>query len=233
MAKIEFDKDGQRFYETGVKDCVLYPYDANAVDETKKYANGVAWNGITGITNKPSGAETTALWADDRKYLNMISKEEFGITIEAYTYPDAFAACDGSASVLNAAGLKIGQQKRQKFGLCYKTGCGNDEEAADGTYYKLHLVYGCDAAPSERGYTTMNDSPEAMTMSWEVSTTPVSVTGFNAVSHIEIDSRTANATALAALLDKLIGTASSEPYLPLPDEVIETMTVTPPTPPNT
>lgn len=219
MAKLKFDQDGERFYETGVKDCVLFPIDP----ETGTYGKGVAWNGITGITNSPSGAEPTALWADDRKYLTLMSAEEFGLTIEAYTYPDEFAECDGSASL--ATGVSIGQQPRKKFALCYKTGVGNDEEAAGGSHYKLHIVYGCLASPSERAYATMNDSPEAITMSWEVSTTPVDVENHKPVSHIEIDSVKASAK-IAEYIATLYGTDTAgsvegtDPTLMMPADFV-------------
>ena len=169
MAKLLFDQTGERFYETGVKDCVLYVYNKTS----KAYGTGVAWNGITGITESPSGAEATALYADDIKYLNLMSAEEFGATIEAYTYPDEFMACDGSAEPV--AGMILGQQTRSTFALVYKTTMGNDEVGND-YGYKLHIVYGCLASPSEKAYATINDSPEAITFSWEVTTTPVPVT---------------------------------------------------------
>ena len=235
MSKLVFDKTGEHFYETGVKDCVLYPFATEAVEFTEgktNYAPGVAWNGITSITEKPSGAEATALYADDRKYLNLISKEDFGVTIEAYTYPDEFAACDGSATL--AAGVRVGQQKRQSFGLCYKTSIGDDLNAADGSVYKLHLVYGCIAAPSERAYATVNDSPEAITMSWEVSTTPVELEGFVPMAHVEIDSRTVAKGKLQSLLDALYGKDATsepasngiEPHLPMPDAIKTMMSAT-------
>ena len=168
--KLSWDKSGERFYETGVKNGVLYVQNAGA------YPKGVAWNGLTAVTESPSGAEATPLYADDIKYLELTSEEEFGGTIEAYTYPDEFAECDGSAEL--ATGVKISQQKRKAFGLVYKTTLGNDEEGNDHGY-KLHLVYGCKAAPSEKAYATINDSPEAITFSWEFTTTPVAVTGTN------------------------------------------------------
>lgn len=218
MSKLVWDKTGERLYETGVKNGVLY-----VQDETGAYPKGVAWNGLTAVTESPSGAEATALWADDMKYLNILSTEEFGATIEAYTYPDEFAECDGSAVL--AKGVKIGQQKRKVFGMAYKTTLGNDIDAND-YGYKLHIIYGALAAPTERGYATINDSPEAITFSWEISTTPVNVTGFKPTSYIEINSKTADPTKLAALEAKLFGSENEEATLPLPDEIAELMKVT-------
>ena len=213
--KLSWDNSGERLYETGVKNGVLYVQNAG------KYPKGVAWNGLTAVTESPSGAEATPLYADDIKYVELTSEEEFGGTIEAYTYPDEFAECDGSAEL--AKGVKIGQQKRKVFGLAYKTTLGNDEEGNDHGY-KLHLVYGCKAAPSEKAYATINDSPEAITFSWEFTTTPVAVTGHKPTAHIEIDSTKADSTCLAALEAKLFGTETDEPQLPLPDEVKTLMT---------
>ena len=216
MSRIVWDKTGERYYETGVKQGVLYPIQSDG-----KYTKGVAWNGLTAVTESPSGAEATPLYADDIKYLNLISNEEFGCTIEAYTYPDEFAECDGSAAL--ATGVMIGQQKRKIFGLSYRTAFGNDVDGTDHGY-KLHLVYGCLAAPSEKAYATINDSPEAITFSWEVTTTPVSVTGFKPTSQITIDSTKVKAEKLTALEDILYGkdgepAAATEPRLPLPDEI--------------
>ena len=210
MAKIEWDKTGERLYETGVKNGVLY------VQEGGVYGNGVAWNGLTAVTESPSGAEATPLYADDIKYLNLLSTEEFGATIEAYTYPDEFAACDGSAAL--ADGVMIGQQARKTFGLCYRTTIGNDTEGNDHGY-KLHIIYGALAAPSEKAYATINDSPEAITFSWEVTTTPVNVTGAKPTASITIDSTKADPTKLAALEKKLYGDTNTEATLPLPDEI--------------
>ena len=215
MAKLVWDKTGERYYETGVKQGVLYPMQEGGV-----YTKGVAWNGLTAVTESPSGAEATALYADDIKYLNLLSTEEFGCTIEAYTYPDEFAECDGSASL--AAGVNIGQQKRKTFGLCYRTVLGNDVDNNDYAY-KLHLVYGCLASPSEKAYATINDSPEAITFSWEVTTTPVAVTGFKPTACITIDSTKANAEKLTALEAILYGATETEARLPLPDEVATLM----------
>lgn len=210
MPRIEWDKTGERLYETGTKKGVLYPQVDGA------YPKGVAWNGITAVSESPSGAEATPLYADDIKYLNLMSTEEFGATIEAYTYPKEFSECDGSAEI--AKGVKIGQQKRKNFGLCYVTTLGND---VDGNKYgyKIHLVYGATASPSEKGYATINDSPEAITFSWEISTTPVNVTGFEPTASIEIDSTKVDEAKLKALEDILYGTDDVDARLPLPDEI--------------
>jgi hypothetical protein len=210
MAKIVWDKTGERFYETGVKNGVLYVKDKDA------YGTGVAWNGLTAVTESPSGAEASPLYADDIKYLNLISAEEFGATIEAYTYPDEFMECDGSAALVE--GAYIGQQPRKTFGLCYRTTLGNDV-ANDSYGYKLHLIYGALAAPSEKAYATINDSPEAITFSWEVSTTPVPVTGHKPTASLIIDSTKVGAEKMAALEAVLYGGESAEARLPLPDEV--------------
>ena len=212
MAKLVWDQTGERLYETGVKNGVLYVYDA----KQKKYGPGVAWNGLTAVTESPSGAEATPLYADDIKYLNLLSAEEFGATIEAYTYPDEFAECDGSASL--SEGVFIGQQKRKTFGMAYKTTLGNDTDGNDYAY-KLHIIYGALAAPSEKPYATINDSPEAITFSWEVTTTPIEVTGHKPTASITIDSTKADKVKLAALEKKLFGDTETEPELPLPDEI--------------
>jgi hypothetical protein len=216
MAVITWDNTGERFYETGTKKCVLYPQVSGA------YPKGVAWNGITAISESPSGADATALWADDMKYLELRAAEEFGATIEAYTYPDEFAECDGSASP--TAGVILGQQKRKPFGICYRTVLGNDTDMDD-YGYKLHLIYNATASPSEKSYQTVNDSPEAITFSWELTTTPVAVTGSNykPVSCITIDSTKVDSTKLGTLESKLYGTESEDPYLPLPAEVLSTL----------
>ncbi len=216
MSKIVWDKTGERFYETGVKKGVLYPQGPGGT-----YPKGVAWNGLTAVTESPSGAEATPLYADDIKYLNLISAEEFGATIEAYTYPDEFAQCDGSAEI--ATGVMIGQQSRKPFGLSYVTTLGNDVDGND-YGYKLHIIYGALAAPSEKGYATINDSPEAITFSWEITTTPVNVTGYKPTACITIDSTKADPTKLAALEEILYGTDGVDPRLPLPDEIITLMT---------
>lgn len=215
MAKIEWDKTGERLYETGVKNGVLY------VQEGGAYPKGVAWNGLTAVTESPSGAEATPLYADDIKYLNLLSAEEFGATIEAYTYPDEFAACDGSASL--ADGVMIGQQARKTFGLCYRTAIGNDIDGNDHGY-KLHIIYGALAAPTEKAYATINDSPEAITFSWEVTTTPVNVTGAKPTASITIDSTKATPEKLAALEKILYGDTEVEARLPLPDEIKQIFT---------
>lgn len=215
MAKLVWDQTGERYYETGVRQGVLYP-----MQEGGTYTKGIAWNGLTAVTESPSGAEATALYADDIKYLNLLSTEEFGCTIEAYTYPDEFAECDGSASL--AAGVNIGQQKRKTFGLCYRTVLGNDVDNNDYAY-KLHLVYGCLASPSEKAYSTINDSPDAITFSWEVTTTPVAVTGFKPTACITIDSTKANAEKLTALEAILYGDGETEARLPLPNEIATLM----------
>lgn len=218
MAKLVWDKTGDRLYETGVKNGVLY------IPTSGVYSKGVAWNGLTAVTESPSGAEATALYADDTKYLSLMSTEEFGATIEAYTYPDEFAACDGSAEL--ADGVMIGQQKRSTFGLCYKTTIGNDTEGNDHGY-KLHIIYGALAKPSERAYASINDSPEAITFSWEITTTPVNVTGAKPTASLVIDSTKADPSKLAALEDILYGKdgePGNEPRLPLPDEIKTLMT---------
>ena len=213
MSKLVWDKTGDRAYETGVRNGVLYPQSTGGT-----YPKGVAWNGLTAVTESPSGAEATALYADDIKYLNLYSTEEFGATIEAYTYPDEFAECDGSASI--ATGVTIGQQKRKAFGLCYRTVLGNDVDGED-YGYKIHIIYGAMAAPSEKAYNTINDSPEAITFSWEISTTPVSVNGFKPTASVTIDSTKVESTKLKSLEDILYGTESEEARLPLPDEIAQ------------
>ena len=225
MSKLVWDAVGEHLYETGVDQGVLYP---QAADGT--YPNGVAWNGLTAVTESPSGAEANDLYADNIKYLSLRSAETFGATVEAYTYPDEFGACDGSAEPVT--GVKIGQQARTPFGLCYRTIIGNDTEL-DSHGYKLHLIYGASASPSEKAYNTVNDSPDAITFSWEISTVPVNVTGFKPTACLTIDSTKFTATEAKAKLkkleDKLFGvnaegqTEGSDPYLPLPDEVIGTL----------
>ena len=209
MSKIKWDQTGERYYETGVSKGVLYPYANNA------YANGVAWNGLINVSESPEGAEATPLYADNIKYLNLMSAEEFKATIEAYTYPDEFAACNGEASL--EEGVSIGQQKRSQFGLSYQTKIGNDVDSDLG--YKIHLVYGALAAPSEKAYATVNDSPEAITFSWEISTTPVEVPGFKPTASLVIDSTKVNKEKLAQLEAMLYGDESNEATLPLPSEV--------------
>lgn len=230
MAKLVWDAAGEKIFETGAKNAVLFPgYDA----KTKKYGNGVAWNGLTSVTESPSGADEQAFYADDIKYGSMRGAEDFGGTIEAYMYPDEWAECDGSVNVV--AGVALGQQKRKVFGLCYKTTVGNDTESTD-FGYKLHLIYGATASPSEKQYQTMNDSPEAVTMSWEFTTTPVAVTALGSdgkvlkpVALITIDTTKldeAGKKNLATLEEKLFGTETAESELPTPDEVINIMKAT-------
>lgn len=215
MSRLVWDQTGERLYETGVKQGVLFVQDRSGT-----YPKGVAWNGLTAVTESPSGAEATPLYADDIKYLNLMSTEELGGTIEAYTYPDEFAECDGSASI--ATGVFIGQQPRKTFGMAYTTTLGNDVES-NAYGYKLHLIYGALAAPSEKAYATINDSPEAITFSWEFSTTPVSVSGFKPTANITIDSTKVDPVKLAALEKILYGDADVEARLPLPDEIASIM----------
>ena len=210
MAKLVWDESGKRIYETGVQKGVLY-----VQDEGGTYPKGVAWNGLTAVTESPSGAEATPLYADDIKYLELRSAEEFGATIEAYTYPEEFEACDGSASL--AKGVSIGQQDRKAFGLCYRTVVGNDIQG-NSHGYKLHLIYGAVASPSEKAYATVNDSPEAVTFSWEITTTPVEIEGFKPTASITIDSTKVNPAKLAELGKKLYGD-TGDAQLPLPSEV--------------
>lgn len=215
MSKLVWDQTGEREYETGVKNGVLY-----VQGESGTYPKGVAWNGIISVTESPSGAEEQALYADDIKYAAPRSREEFGATIEAYTYPEAFEKCDGSAEL--APGVAIGQQTRTPFGLAYKTTIGNDTE--NNNYgYKLHLIYGATAAPSEKAYQTINDSPEAITFSWELTTTPVSVNGYEPTAILTIDSTKTDPTKLATLEGILFGSEETEARLPLPDEIATIM----------
>lgn len=217
--KLVWDKTGERFFETGVKNAVLYLQASGGT-----YPKGVAWNGISAITEQPSGAEASPVYADDIKYLNLISAEDYAATIEAYTYPDEFAECDGSASL--ADGVSIAQQKRKTFGLCYRTTVGNDVDG-ESYGYKLHIIYGAMAAPSEQAHNTVNDSPEAMQMSWSISTTPVSVPGFKPTASLTIDSTKADKAKLTALEEILYGKDPTtdggndgvDPRLPLPDEI--------------
>ena len=218
MSKLVWDKTGERYYETGVKNGVLY-----VVDNTGNYGKGVAWNGLTKVTESPSGAEATPLYADNIKYLNLMSAEEFGFTIEAYTYPDEFAACDGSSEI--ATGITIGQQSRKTFGFCYRTENGNDTLGTD-YGYKIHIVYGATASPSSKDYQTINDSPEAISLSWEVKTTPVEVATEidgnkpKPTATLIIDSTKVDKTKLKSIEDKLYGTEAEEPTLLLPDEIV-------------
>lgn len=218
MSKLVWDQTGERLYETGVKNGVLYVQETGGL-----YPKGVAWNGLTAVTESPSGAEATPLYADDIKYLNLISAEEFGATIEAYTYPDEFKVCNGEVDLV--AGVSIGQQARKTFGMAYKTTVGNDVES-NNYGYKLHLIYGALAAPSEKAYATINDSPEAITFSWEVTTTPVNVTGHKPTASLTIDSTKADAAKLAELEAILFGSEDAEARLPLPDEIAELFAAT-------
>lgn len=220
MTELKWDSAGERLYETGVDHGVLY-----IPDNTGAYANGYAWNGLTSVSESPSGAESNPQYADNIKYLNLISAEEFGATIEAFTYPDEFSQCDGTALV---GGVQIAQQTRKSFGFSYRTLIGNDLVGTD-FGYKIHLVYGCQAAPSEKSRSTVNDSPEAATFSWELTTNPVPVAGINAdtgkpyrpTAHVTIDSTKVSASALAELEEILYGTSSDEPRMPSPEEVLE------------
>jgi hypothetical protein len=212
LTRVTWDQVGQRFYETGVDHGVLYIPNNNGV-----YVDGYGWNGLTGITDTPSGAEPSAQYADNIKYLNLVSAEEFGGTITAYTYPDEWAQCDGSASP--QVGIVVGQQGRKTFGLAYRTRIGNDLQGPD-YGYKLHLVWGALASPSEKANTTINDSPEAVEFSWEFTTTPVPVTDLKPTSTMVIDSTKVDADALAALEDILYGTVGVDPMLPSPDDVL-------------
>lgn len=221
MPKLKWDQVGQKTYETGVSNGVLYPQNSSGL-----YPKGVAWNGLTAVTESPSGAESNPLYADDIKYLDLRSAEEFGGTIEAYTYPDEWMQCDGSAEP--TTGVVIGQQNRTPFGLCYKTVLGNDVQT-NNYGYKLHLIWNALASPSERAYQTINDSPEAITFSWEFTTTPVSVTGYKPTAYMCIDSTKVDSEKLEDLLDILYGTdgegqaTGTDAYLPTPDQVIATL----------
>ena len=213
MARLIWDEVGQRFFETGVKNGVLYVQDNDG-----SYKNGVVWNGLTAVTESPSGAEETPLYADDVKYLTLRSAEEFGATVEAYTYPEEFEQCDGSAAI--AAGVTIGQQARRAFGLCYRTSVGNDIQGQNFSY-KLHLIYGCTVAPSEKSYSTINDNPEAITFSWELSTVPVPVDGFSPTASLVIDASKVDEGKMELLEDALFGDESNEAKLLLPNEIME------------
>lgn len=221
MAKLKWDETGKRLYETGTKMGVLYPQN-----EDGTYPKGIAWNGLMSVTESPSGAEASALYADDAKYLELYSNEDFGFTIGAYTYPDEFAECDGSTEL--GKGVTLGQQPRKAFGLSYRTIIGNDTKGSD-YGYKLHLVYGAKASPSERSYASVNDSPEALELSWECTTTPVPVTGHKPSAHIEIDSTKIDTDKLTKIEEMLYGKdggtgTETEPKLPLPDEIIQILT---------
>ena len=216
MSKIVWDEVGERFYETGVKNGVLYPQDS-----TGAYPKGVAWNGLTAVNENPSGADANDIYADDDLYLTLRGKEIFGATIEAYTYPDEFGVCDGSAEL--AQGITIGQQTRKAFGLSYRTAIGNDVDGVDHGY-KLHLIYGATASPSSKNYQTINDNPEAMTLSWEIKTTPIKVTGHKPTACLTIDSTKVAEGVMKKIEDKLYGTESGEATLPTPDEILALVT---------
>lgn len=219
MPKLEWDKTGERFYEVGVDHGVLY-----IQSDTGTYPNGEVWNGLTGVTESPSGAEATDLWADNIKYASLRSTETFGGTIEAYTSPDSFALCDGTAEPIE--GVRIGQQTRKTFGFCYRTQINNDTATDTDDGYLLHLVYGATASPSERAYTTINESPDAITFSWEFTTTPVTVAGHKPTALITVNSLKVDKAKLTALEDKLYGTEDGTAMLPLPDEVLSILGTT-------
>lgn len=217
MSKLVWDQSGKRLYETGVDHGVLYPIQTGGV-----YSNGVAWNGLTAVTESPSGADVNDIYADNMKYLGLVGAEKFGATVEAYTYPDEFAECDGSVELVK--GATIGQQNRKVFGMVYRTVIGNDVDGNEHGY-KLHLIYGATAAPSEKAYNTINEDPEAITFSWELSTTPVNVTGHKPTASLTIDSTKIDPTKLAELEKILFGDTETEPRLPLPDEIAQLLNV--------
>lgn len=217
MSKLVWDQSGKRLYETGVDHGVLYPIQTGGV-----YSKGVAWNGLTAVTESPSGADVNDIYADNMKYLGLVGAEKFGATVEAYTYPDEFAECDGSVELVK--GATIGQQNRKVFGMVYRTVIGNDVNGNEHGY-KLHLIYGATAAPSEKAYNTINEDPEAITFSWELSTTPVNVTGHKPTASLTIDSTKADPTKLAELEKILFGDTETEPRLPLPDEIAQLLNV--------
>mgnify|MGYP006891091497 FL=1 len=217
MSKLVWDQSGKRLYETGVDHGVLYPIQTGGV-----YSKGVAWNGLTAVTESPSGADVNDIYADNMKYLGLVGAEKFGATVEAYTYPDEFAECDGSVELVK--GATIGQQNRKVFGMVYRTVVGNDVDGNEHGY-KLHLIYGATAAPSEKAYNTINEDPEAITFSWELSTTPVNVTGHKPTASLTIDSTKADPAKLAELEKILFGDTETEPRLPLPDEIAQLLNI--------
>lgn len=217
MSKLVWDQSGKRLYETGVDHGVLYPIQTGGV-----YSKGVAWNGLTAVTESPSGADVNDIYADNMKYLGLVGAEKFGATVEAYTYPDEFAECDGSVELVK--GATIGQQNRKVFGMVYRTVIGNDVDGNEHGY-KLHLIYGATAAPSEKAYNTINEDPEAITFSWELSTTPINVTGHKPTASLTIDSTKADPAKLAELEKILFGDTETEPRLPLPDEIAQLLNV--------
>lgn len=226
MAALVWDETGSRKYEAGVKHGVIYPMITTG-ENAGTYDTGIAWNGLTSVTESPSGAESNKLWADDMPYINMIGYEDFGASIEAYSYPPEFEQCDGVATLV--AGVKIGQQTRKPFGFCYTTSIGNDIDGLDHGY-KIHIIYNAIAAPAEKAYETINDSPDAITFSWELSTMPTEVTDHRPIAHLEIDSTlfttSAQQAKLEALKKKLYGDTSTSPTLPLPDEIVDLLTAT-------
>lgn len=213
MSKLVWDQAGQKLYENGVDQGVLFVQAANGT-----YQSGVAWNGLTAVNQSPSGGDANPLYADNIKYLDLRSAEDFGATVEAYTYPDEFAVCDGSAEI--APGVMAGQQARRSFGFSYRTLIGNDTEG-DAHGYKIHIIYNATVSPSEKSYGTVNDSPDAINFSWELTTTPIAVTGFKPTAHIEIDSTKVDEAKLTTLENLLYGTENAEPTLPLPDRLVE------------
>lgn len=213
MSKLVWDQAGQKLYENGVDQGVLFVQSANGT-----YQSGVAWNGLTAVNQSPSGGDANPLYADNIKYLDLRSAEDFGATVEAYTYPDEFAVCDGSAEI--APGVMAGQQARRSFGFSYRTLIGNDTEG-DAHGYKIHIIYNATVSPSEKSYGTVNDSPDAINFSWELTTTPIAVTGFKPTAHIEIDSTKVDSTKLTTLENLLYGTENAEPTLPLPNRLVE------------
>lgn len=223
MGRLEWDKEGEKLYETGVSQVILFPYVSGT-----GYGKGVAWNGVTGFNENPSGGEPTKLWADNRQYLTMYSAEEIGATLEAYMSPEEFDACDGTAEI--APGVSVKQQERKQFGLIVRTEIGNDTDGTD-YGYKYHVLYGCKASPSSKSYTTKNESPDAMTLSWEISTTPIKIPGKKPAASIEIDSTVVDAAKLTEFEDIILGTdaytpeegdpvAATDSRLPLPEELI-------------
>lgn len=219
MSKLVWDKAGEHFYETGVSKGVLYTASISDTSGSGyTYSKGVAWNGLTSVSESPDGAEPNAIYADNIKYLNLLSVEEFKATIEAYTYPEEFAACNGEAELVANSGVYLGQQDRIPFALCYQTKVGNDLDPNKG--YKIHIIYGALAQPTEKSYETVNDSPDAITMSWEISTTPVEVAGFKPTAYLVIDSTKCDATKLINIENKLYGSSDTEPILLLPDEIV-------------
>lgn len=224
MAILEWDKTGERLFETGVDHGVLYvSKDVVGENDNSKYQNGVVWNGLTSVSNSPEGAEPTDLWADNIKYATLRSAETFGATIEAYTYPEEFEVCDGSATP--KTGVHIGQQARKTFGFSYRTKVGSDIDT-DANNYKIHVIYNATCSPSERSYETINDSPDAITLSWEVTTTPVNVTGYKPTSEIVIDVWKLSTASKNAIEGALYGTSSTAAYLPDPDDLLSLITTT-------